>query len=865
MVELQDVSKTYQNGSGEPLKALSHVSLSFPDKGFFAILGPSGCGKTTLLNLISLLDKPSEGHLYFSGKDLNRLNEKEANAYRAKEIGFVFQECPLVPHLSLLDNVLLPSLFLTEGRNEETKKKALDLLNQLGLGGRLKDAPSNLSGGEKQRVAIARALLNGPAVILADEPTGSLDKASAREVMGLLKTLSRDRLVILVSHNETLVEEYVDGMIHLDGGVVVSQTLPAPSAAENKVAPAYHSRTKATALFRLAFLHVKNRPLKSLLLVLAGSVGLIGAGLVYGIGSGLGHTTGEMESELLSDFPVTIVPYYYGAQSTLFSSTEGFFPDDDVVVPRDEDQIPHVNSFTSEYLNFLHSAVKDEQLTVNYATLASVLYQNSEGSISLSSAKSSSSLDSFKESFLGQGAAYHPLGASEDFILSKYDVISGHYPQNDNEAFLMVGKSNELPSKTIADLGLSLVNKKIASSTILGRHYKMVSNQESYVSNSTSASVSGYFLKSRTQLAKEGKSLGELCDDLVKAAFYYSRGETGDSLIGQRYLGYASDFFLNVQSTRTLQGYQLNPSLKEASFFADESKGKAVEIVGILRPKRKTFIDTLGGGLYYSKNLNAALMDENSASPIAEEIFSHLVLPEAPSSSSPSYPSFYLDLEKLTEEKTSTLQTAGEKMLSFIETAQSYGSEKTISSIEIFPQSFADKDAILASLDDYNARHLSAADKVVYTDFGGAFKGTVDSYLSLIYLVLWIFGGVSLIVTIVLVGLLSHNAVISRKKEIGLLRSLGASRGAVIMLFLSEAFFLSLLAGVLALGVTYLGYFLVNLKVASLGFSLYFQAAMPVYGAFLLLLLSLAIFMLGSLFPAYHSSQEKPQLALRSD
>jgi len=864
MIELQDVSKIYENGTHASLSALSNVSLSFPERGFYAILGPSGCGKTTLLNLISLLDQPSSGHLYFKGRDLTSLNEAEANQYRAKEVGFVFQENNLIPHLSVLSNVLVSDAFAPEISAKESEKKAIELLQGFGLGNRLHDEPQELSGGEKQRVAIARALLRSPSLILADEPTGSLDKIAAVEVMALLKKLSEKRLILLVSHNEALVKDYVDGVVRLDGGVVKEVSFPkeneAPSPEENKPA-----RTRLSSLLHLAFLHIKNRPLKSLLLVLSGSIGLIGAGLVGGISYGLKQTSGQLESELLSDFPITVVPYYYGAQASLFDSPSTYFPSGDDVVAQDQNTIPHVNGFSAEYRAFLESTIPAAQLTTNYASLISVLAEKSDGSILVNSAKSASSLDSFKESFLGQGAAYHPLGASKDFVLSKYDVISGHYPEKDNEAFLLVGKSNDLPTKLIANLGLELVDQKIAASSIIGKRYKLLSNSEAYEPNEETASVSGYFLKSRATLEKEGKSLSMLSDALVKAAFYYNRGETGDALIGKQYLAKAADYFLNSKSTRTLQGYQENPDLKKSSFFADSSKGKNVEIVGILRPKKATFVGTMGSGLFYSKAYSEALFEENSSSSLATELFSRLVMKELPDPSQPTYPSFYLDLASLKEEPTTSLEMAGETLLSFIEMAENYGSEKTISSLEIYPKSFSEKKAFLSALDTYNAKHLSEVDKVVYTDFGGMFQGTLDSYLSLIYWILGIFAGVSLAVTILLVGLLSHNAVISRRKEIGLLRSVGASRHDILFLFLGEAFFLSLISGLFALLVTELSYVLVNLKVTSMGYGLYFRAGIPLYAGFLLVLLSSLIFLGGSLLPSYFTSREKPQIALRSD
>ena len=260
MLKLKDIKKTYVVDK-KHFPALKNINLSFPDKGFVSILGPSGCGKTTLLNLIGGLDQYTSGDLIINNKSTKKFTDRDWDAYRNKRVGFVFQTYNLVPHLTVLGNVEL-SMTLTGMSKKERQRKAALALKRVGLKDTMKKRPNQLSGGQMQRVAIARSLVNNPEIVLADEPTGALDSVTSVQVMEILKEVAKDRLVIMVTHNDDLAKKYSTRIIRLKDGLVVSDTHPQKGKMRNEKEELQQEKNKHT---HMSFFTALGSSAKSLL------------------------------------------------------------------------------------------------------------------------------------------------------------------------------------------------------------------------------------------------------------------------------------------------------------------------------------------------------------------------------------------------------------------------------------------------------------------------------------------------------------------------------------------------------------------------------------------------------------------------
>ncbi|MCR5636346.1 MAG: ABC transporter ATP-binding protein/permease [Clostridiales bacterium] len=315
MLELKNITKVYETGS-EDVHALNGISLNFRENEFVSILGPSGCGKTTLLNIIGGLDSYTEGDLIINGKTTKKYKNRDWDAYRNHSIGFVFQTYNLIPHQTVLQNVEL-ALALSGVKKSERRKQAKSALEKVGLGDQLKKRPNQLSGGQMQRVAIARAIVNNPDIVLADEPTGALDTETGRQVMETLKEISKDRLVIMVTHNPDLAEEYSTRIVRMLDGVITSDSQPADKneTADSQVAVSdtkkmRRRKKKPSMSFGTSFgLSLKNlftKKGRTALTSFAGSIGIIGIALIYAVSQGTTNYIEYVQEETLTSYPISI-------------------------------------------------------------------------------------------------------------------------------------------------------------------------------------------------------------------------------------------------------------------------------------------------------------------------------------------------------------------------------------------------------------------------------------------------------------------------------------------------------------------------------------------------------------------------------
>ena len=308
MLQIQHICKEYRTGTLVQ-KALDDVSLNFRNNEFVAILGPSGSGKTTFLNIIGGLDRYDSGDLIINGISTKKYKDRDWDSYRNHTIGFVFQSYNLIPHQTVLANVEL-ALTISGIGKEERKKRAIEALKKVGLGEQLHKKPSQMSGGQMQRVAIARALVNDPDILLADEPTGALDTATSVQVMELLKEVAKDRLVVMVTHNPELAEEYATRIVTLKDGKIRSDTDEFYVNEAVMKEPEHKNMGKASMSFltalSLSFNNLKTKKARTLLTSFAGSIGIIGIALILALSNGVNAYIKSIEEETLSEYPLQI-------------------------------------------------------------------------------------------------------------------------------------------------------------------------------------------------------------------------------------------------------------------------------------------------------------------------------------------------------------------------------------------------------------------------------------------------------------------------------------------------------------------------------------------------------------------------------
>lgn len=309
MLQLKNIKKDYLSGD-ETVHALKGIDISFRENEFVSILGQSGCGKTTLLNIIGGLDRYTSGDLVINGRSTKEFRDRDWDTYRNHSVGFVFQSYNLIPHQNVLSNVEL-ALTLSGVSKAERRRRAKEALEKVGLGNQLKKKPNQMSGGQMQRVAIARALVNNPDILLADEPTGALDSETSVQVMEILKEVAKDKLVIMVTHNPELAEQYSTRIIRVLDGEVVSDSMPyTPEQAELQQVRAEAAEKKPSMSYltalSLSLNNLMTKKGRTILTAFAGSIGIIGIALILSLSSGMQDYINKMEEDTLTSYPITI-------------------------------------------------------------------------------------------------------------------------------------------------------------------------------------------------------------------------------------------------------------------------------------------------------------------------------------------------------------------------------------------------------------------------------------------------------------------------------------------------------------------------------------------------------------------------------
>ena len=867
MLKLIDIDKAYDVAS-QPVHALKGVSIAFRPSEFVAVLGHSGCGKTTLLNIIGGLDRYTKGDLIIRGKSTKNFKNKDWDTYRNHSVGFVFQSYNLIPHQTVLANVEL-ALTLSGVRKAERRRRATEALEKVGLGDQLHKKPNQLSGGQMQRVAIARALVNDPEILLADEPTGALDSETSVQVMDILRQIAQDRLVIMVTHNPELAEDYATRIVRLVDGNIVSDTNPYDGGAE--VAPSTkQGRASMSALtaFSLSLSNLLTKKGRTILTAFAGSIGIIGIALILSISTGINDYIESVEKDTLSSYPLSLQ-----SQTIDMGAMMGAMQPSDEDIVFEPDKIYSANVMSGMMNMMLSSATtnnlgafKDfiesgesglEELVTEirylYATPLNIYKADlTEGIFQVSPNHV------FAELGL-EGASSNPmmsnmdvwtrLTANRELLETQYEVLEGKLPERWNEVVLVVSEDNRITDFTLYSMGLLDLEEL----------------REALQDAMTGGEVN---INTATHVYDYQDFLG-LCFKLLPSTDYYQEQD----------------------------GKWVDMSEDELFLTAQLQKAEDITVVGILRPTSDA-AGTATGVIGYTGELMTHLISMVADSAIVKaqqaqpdtDIFTGLPFAD-PDAETPTYTMAEIEamlpgMDPASQQQLSGLiammrsqgksdeeiaATVSKLMAGATSSATLEGNLKLLgvsdleepSGIDIYPLDFEAKDKITDIIARYNDGKEDA-DQIVYTDYVGLMMSSITTIINAISYILIAFVGISLVVSSIMIGIITNISVLERTKEIGILRAVGASKRDISRVFNAETFIVGLAAGLVGIGVTEALLIPTNFLIHHFA-ELDAKAVLDPVAAVILVCISVFLTLIAGLIPSRNAARKDPVIALRTE
>ena len=499
MLELKKINKSYKTANFIQ-HALNDVTLQFRTNEFVSILGPSGSGKTTLLNIIGGLDHYDSGDLIINHKSTKNYKENDWNAYRNNCIGFIFQNYNLINHISILENVEM-GMTLSGVSNKIKRKRALDALDRVGLSEHSHKKPNQLSGGQMQRVAIARTLANNPDIILADEPTGALDTKTSEQIMELIKEISKDKLVIMVTHNRELAEKYSTRIVELKDGKLTSDSNPVKKEDQNSK----EFKIKKTAMsfwtaLKLSFNNIKTKKGRTALTAFASSIGIIGIALILSLSNGFQAKIDNYEKDTLSQMPITINTQAMSlteekleelvenqAKHKEYTKKEFIYPKENEL-----ETMMHFNKIDEEYIDYIEEIDKDKlnAISYEYGTTLNVITKKADGTYALVPTSTNYSMSTTSMTGVMGWTLYPKSIKGKSVLENNYEVLAGEINQEEPGIVIAVNSKNELDASTLEQLGFNK-DKNLSFDEILDKELKVVSNDIYY------QELNGYFVPSK--------------------------------------------------------------------------------------------------------------------------------------------------------------------------------------------------------------------------------------------------------------------------------------------------------------------------------------------------------------------------------
>lgn len=868
MLKLQNIKKDYITGD-TAVHALKGVSIEFRKSEFVSILGHSGCGKTTLLNIIGGLDRYTDGDLFINGKSTKTYKDRDWDNYRNHSVGFIFQSYNLIPHQTVLSNVEL-ALTLSGVSKQERRKRAEDALKKVGLGDQLGKKPNQMSGGQMQRVAIARALVNDPEILLADEPTGALDSETSVQIMELLKEISKDRLVIMVTHNPELAKQYSTRIVKLLDGNITDDSDPYGGEETVKAEKAEGKRPSMSFLtaLSLSLNNLMTKKARTFLTSFAGSIGIIGIALILSLSNGVNAYIQKVEEDTLSSYPITIEQ----AGMDVSRLVKDLMGKNEAPENRDPNKI-YSNNIMTEMMTTMVNGISENNLELLKAHIEKT--PEFESNTSEIEYKYSTVMNIYDEkgnrvnpntvftTVFGESAAqsqqysgmssfsntevWTRLFDNSEFLEKQYDVIAGRMPEKYNEIVLAVDKNNQISDYTLYSLGLKDVKE-------LEEMMKKAQNGEK--------------IEPTEEITYSYDDILNLKFKLLCNTDYFEKSENGTWVN-------KTDDELFVQS-------QL------------EKLGEDITVVGIIRPAEGSVANDTAGFVGYKSELMEHLINKVNDSEIVkaqkaspdtdvltglpfaanenmtyEELMAYIAaLPENEHAEYAAY------TEQMTAAGMTNEQIA-ERFNSAIKAKNSSATYegnlslmgvsdlKRPSVINIYPKDFEAKETVAELIDDYNSA-AAENEKITYTDYIGLMLSSVTTIINAISYILIAFVSISLIVSSIMIGIITYISVLERTKEIGILRAMGASKRDVSRVFNAETLIVGFSAGVIGILITLLLLIPINAIIGAIT-DISGLAVLPVAGAAALIIISMLLTLIAGLFPSKIAAKKDPVTALRSE
>jgi len=852
MLELKNIKKDYIT-SDTKVSALKGINIDFRENEFVSILGPSGCGKTTLLNIIGGLDDYTKGDLIINGKSTKQYKDHDWDTYRNHNIGFVFQNYNLIPHQTVLSNVEL-ALTLSGVSPQERRRRAKKVLEEVGLKDQINKKPNQLSGGQMQRVAIARALVNDPDILLADEPTGALDSKTSVQIMEILKSISKDKLIIMVTHNPELADEYSSRIIKLLDGNIVSDSNPYEHKKENKkdfITKGKKSMSLKTAL-SLSLNNLMTKKGRTFLTSFAGSIGIIGIALIMSLSTGVQRYIDSIEEDTLSTYPISIQKQSVDMSSMMISmmgmNDKKEHPFDKIYTNNIMNNVIETMSNqvkTNDLHEFKHyieeSNFKEYTNAIQYGYGITLNIYNADysngivksypntifESLGIDEMMGSMSVGTDSATYMGT-EVFEQLLDNEDLLKEQYSLLSGKWPKEYNEVVLIVDENNEVSDYTLYSLGLGdtkplkeAINKILTGSS---NEFTLENEDKSY----------------------DYSDIFNLKFKLVLSTDYYQKS-------GNVYVDKSND---------------------EEYVKKLIDNGLDIKIVGIIKPNEERMSGSSYGSVGYTKSLVDYAIDKTLETNIAKEQLANKninVLTGLDFSSD-------FDVNNLTNEQKYYLSTLSQEQLLSLMTSMENNTYENIitklgivdkdypSSINIYPKDFESKEEIEILIEKYNKnkKDNKQLDKVInYTDIVGLMMNSVTSVVNVISYVLIAFVAISLVVSSIMIGIITYISVLERTKEIGILRAIGASKKDVSRVFNAETMIIGLVSGTLGILITLLLNVIANIILRNLiGFNV---ASLPLGGGIILVVISVILTLIAGLVPSRLASKKDPVEALRTE
>lgn len=895
MLELNDIKKDYVSGS-TTVSALKGINLRFRDCEFVSILGQSGCGKTTMLNIIGGLDKYTSGDLKINGVSTKNYKDRDWDFYRNNSIGFVFQSYNLIPHQTVLSNVEL-ALTLSGVSKAERKKRAIEALEKVGLGEQIHKKPNQMSGGQMQRVAIARALVNNPDILLADEPTGALDTETSIQIMELLKEISKDRLIIMVTHNPELAKDYSTRIVRLLDGVITDDSDPytledmeadikAKEAAkvktsEKKIKKSGKKQKTSMSFFTalsLSFNNLMTKKTRTILTAFAGSIGIIGIAMILSISNGIQLYIDRVQRDTLSSYPITLQAESIDISSMVTSMTGN----SDSEEHEDKSKI-YSNDIMGDMINTMVKEVKSNNLSefkkyiengssdiksyvsdiqysydvplniymkdtsngveqLNPGTMFDSIY--GEGATSASSSMSSG----MGMGMFSNSSVWNQLLGNQQVLDEQYDVLAGHWPENFNEVVLVADKNNEVDDYTLYSLGLKDPEE-------VRTLFKKMMVGESYETK---------------------KDISYTFDEILDTEFK---------------LVMPTDMYKYNDVTGTWDDYS-----KDDKYMTNVvNNGTDIKVCGIIRPNDDAVSTSLSSGIGYTAKLTEYIIEEVKNSEIAKaqladtsvDVFTgvpfdndrntEITMDDVNAYMATLSPEESAQMQAMTsgmsDDQILQLFSASLKARTTDATLDSNKSKlgitdlDTPSQIDIYATDFDSKEKVQNIIKDYNKLQQDDGKEenvINYTDYVGIMMSSVSTIINAISYVLIAFVAISLIVSSIMIGIITYISVLERTKEIGVLRSIGASKKDVSRIFNAETLIEGFVSGALGIVVTLLLCIPANALIKHLT-DISNVAQLPVAGGVILIIISMFLTFIAGLIPAKLAAKKDPVVALRSE